>query len=122
MTAKRQDISFFGLDMVLKGESNRHRDLMIFDWNKAAILIKNHPKYPDVTCEAGLSGDWDYTGGVIFDCRSIVKNNYTYLSSTWATPTLIIDDDEYPCFVMESETNWGSDTKWPEESVKILAE
>ena len=122
MNAKRQDLSFFGLDAIMAGESNRGKEMMVFDWNKAATLIKGHKDYPNITCEAGLASDWEYTGGVIFRDGQVVKEEYTYLASTWAIPTLIIDEEEYDCFIMENSTEWDEKTKWPEESLKILVD
>lgn len=47
------------------------------------------------------------------------SDDYTYLASTWATPKLIICDEQgnylevFDCFIMESETIWGCNTKFP---------
>ena len=58
---------------------------------------------------------------VIFDDGRPVKDDYTFLASTWATPTLEIDgDEEIECYIMSNETRWGSDTKWPNSSLEIL--
>lgn len=75
-----------------------------FDWDKAATIIKeNYKKYPNLTAEAGLQGDWQYTGGVIFEKGKHINDNYTYLSSNWAIPTLLLYDgdvelEEIECF------------------------
>ena len=60
----------------------------VFDWDKAAQLIKE--RKPEIA-EAGLSGDWEYTGGEIYcDGKPVPQDDtYTYLSSIWATPCLI---------------------------------
>lgn len=100
------------------GEANRGKELMVFDWDKAANLIKE--KKP-IEASAGLSGDWDWTGGTIFKNGKNVLDSYTYLASTWATPELDLDGEIFECFKMESETDgWDSGTKWPESSLKIL--
>ena len=45
------------------GELNRGNEEMVFDWNKAATLIKDRkPK----NASAGLRGDWEYTGDTIY--------------------------------------------------------
>jgi hypothetical protein len=65
------------------GEMNRGRELMVFDWDKAARLIK------DSNCNsarAGLRSDWEWTGGSIFENGKPDKSDYTYLASTWAVP------------------------------------
>lgn len=102
------------------GEANRHKPLMIFDWIKAAKLIKENKP---IKVEAGLSGDWEWTGGIIYEDGKIVKNSYTYLASTWATPLIEIDGDTIPCYVMETkDVKWNSDTKWPKEALDILGD
>lgn len=100
------------------GELNKGKELMVFDWNKAARIIKDSgTKY---AC-AGLSGDWAWTGGDIFDEGVPVYTEYTYLASTWATPEIEIDGELFDCYLMQSETDgWDADTKWPESALKIL--
>ena len=67
-----------------------------FDWDKAAEIIKNKP-------------DLD---------------SYTYLSSNWAIPTLILswDDEEQEEIDCWSETNerFNADSKWDQISLDIL--
>jgi hypothetical protein len=107
------------------GRANRDRELMVFDWDKAARLIVEHE-----ASEAGLAGDWEWTGGTIFsDGRPIPKEEtYVYLSSTWATPEIDIDGIIYTCFLMHSEVPlaWLEDNDdpahiyWPESALQIL--
>ena len=102
------------------GEANRGKESMVFDWHKAAELIKKHN---GITVSAGLSGDWDYTGGQILENGKIVpaEDTYVYLASTWARPEIEIDGDIQDCFLMETDTpGWSSDTYWPESAVAIL--
>lgn len=101
----------------MMGQANRGNPLMVFDWCKAARLIKG--KNPD-WAGAGLCSDWEYTGGTIWADGKPVKDDYTYLASTWATPELDLDGEIIDCCVMEDETEWGSDTKWPPEALAIL--
>ena len=100
-----------------RGQATKEKRLMVFDWVKAAQIIKDAgaKNY----AEAGLAGDWEYTGGTIYNNR-IVEDSYTYLASTWATPQILINEEYYDCYIMEDETDWGPDTKWPEEAKKIL--
>ena len=107
------------LDAFRMGELNRGKEMMVFDWTKAAQIIKE--RQPE-TAVAGLEDDYEYTAGVIWAYGRIVDDDYTYLASTWATPTIILNgDEEIPCFRMESETpGWDSDTKWPDEARKII--
>lgn len=121
MTAKKQNYSFMDLDLFKNAEILRSQNtqMKIFDWVKAAQLIKE--KQPQIA-EAGLSGDWDYTGGVIYQDGQPVLDQYTYLGSMWATPTLILDEEEMPCWSYENESQWTSSTKWPEEAIQILTE
>lgn len=100
------------------GEANRGREMKVFDWDKAARLIAEHKsKY----ASAGLLEDWEWTGGCIYEDGKPMLDEYTYLASTWATPTLLLDD-AYDCYVMESETAWKAETKWPESALRILEE
>lgn len=100
------------------GQANRGKPLMVFDWDKAARMIKEiGAKY----ASAGLSGDWEWTGGSILSGGEPDMESYTYLSSTWAIPELYIDGDYYECYRMEDEVpGWDSDTKWPESALQIL--
>jgi hypothetical protein len=95
---------------------------MIFDWHKAAQLIKE--RKPQVA-SAGLHSDWEYTGGVIYTAeKGIDAKEYTYLSSNWATPELDLDGEIIPCFIDQDHNpeGWGSDTSWPDIVVAILKE
>lgn len=97
-----------------------------FDWDKAAQIIKDNLKlHPDLKAEAGLQGDWSYTGGIIFENGSIQNEDYTFLSSNWAKPTLIISWDgeeqlELECWSFESDCRFSSGSKWDDNSLKIL--
>jgi hypothetical protein len=103
------------------GEANRGRESMVFDWEKAAYLIK---KYKVQEASAGLAGDWGCTGGDIFrDNKPITSRDdtYVYLASTWATPELCINDEYFDCYRMQSEVpNWDAHTLWPQEALDIL--
>lgn len=98
----------------------RGAERMVFDWEKAARLIKErNPR----EASAGLEGDWEWTGGDIFrDGKPVPRDEtYTYLASIWATPQLSLDGDVIACYRMDSEVpNWGAETYWPEEAMRIL--
>lgn len=99
------------------GQANKGKEQMVFDWDKAAKLIKkNKPK----RASAGLAGDWEWTGGDIYQHGKPIKSDYIYLSSNWATPELDLDGKIIDCYIMESKTKWHSDTKWPLSAKKIL--
>jgi len=105
------------------GETNRGKSLMVFDWNKAAKIIKERNA---TTASAGLSGDWEWTGGSILENGKPNKGSYTYLASTWATPELKIDGEIIDCFLMEEDVpeEWGdnfADIKWPDSALRELA-
>lgn len=101
------------------GEANRRKELMIFDWDKAARLIRE--RKPECA-GAGLRGDWEYTGGTIYESGKPVMNDYTYLSSTWAVPELDMDGEIVNCYRMEHEVpGWNSNTKWPQSALDILS-
>jgi hypothetical protein len=101
-----------GADARRRGEPAK-----VFDWDKAARLLKESGAQ---TAEAGLKGDWDYTGGIIWENGKPASDHYTYLASNWATPQLIIDDGApIDCWVAQPH-EWDADTKWPESALAIL--
>ena len=102
------------------GEANRGEEMKVFDWDRAAQIIKDRKP---MSAGAGLAGDWEWTGGDIYaDGKPIPRDQtYTYLASTWATPELDIDGEIIDCFRMESEVpGWDSGTYWPESALAIL--
>lgn len=102
----------------MMGEMNRGKEMMVFDWDKAArIIAERKPKQ----VAAGLCNDWEWTGGTIYEDGKPVFDDYTFLASTWATPALEIDYEIIDCYVMQSETEWDSSTKWPESALAILS-
>jgi hypothetical protein len=101
------------------GRANKGRPHMVFDWHKAAELIRDRKP---AGASAGLAGDWEYTGGEICRNGDPVMDGGTYLASTWATPELDLDGDVMDCFVNQSETpEWEAETTWPESALKILS-
>lgn len=101
------------------GQANRGRELKVFDWIKAATILKERGA---TSAEAGLAGDLEWTGGTILENgKPLSKDDtYCYLASTWATPVLLIDDEEIDCYKMQSETpGWDSGTIWPPEALAI---
>lgn len=92
----------------------------VFDWDKAARLIKERNAQE---ASAGLSGDWECTGGTIFANGKPVKKEYTFLGSIWATPEIEIDGELIECWVWEDDSpGWNSGTKWPQSALDILKE
>lgn len=97
-----------------------------FDWDKAAQIIKDkYKEHADLRCEAGLQGDWEYTGGCIFKKGKPYNDSFTYLSSNWAIPTLILEWDgeeqeEIDCFIEASDSRFDSSSKWDKISLEIL--
>ena len=91
----------------------------VFDWDKAAKIIKE--EQPE-SAYAGLAEDWEWTSGIIYENSKPIKNKYTYLASRWATPVLILDDKEIECYQPDEYHGWNADTKWPESALKILSE
>lgn len=102
------------------GEAYRGKELKVFDWEKAARLIRESG-YQDAS--AGLGGDWEWTGGNIFTNGKPDMKSYTFLASTWATPEIKIDGNIQECYRMEHEVpRWGAKTKWPKAALVILKE
>lgn len=121
---KKTEFTFLEGFTSLKGLNNN--PFKTFDWDKAAKIISQKLKYfPNLMAEAGLQGDWDYTGGVIFELGKPVMDTYTFLTSNWAVPTLILSWDGKPryeieCYVLEKESRFNSDSKWDKTSLKNL--
>lgn len=106
---------------MIRGEIARAEGepLMVFDWEKAARLIRERKP---AEASAGLRGDWGYTGGVIYRDGAVVTDDYTYLASIWAKPELDMDGDIVPCWRLASDSpGWDAETKWPESATVILA-
>lgn len=93
----------------------------VFDWIKAAQIIRDRKPTEAV---AGLSADMEWTAGTIYrDGKPVPSDESpTYLSSTWATPVLVLDDgEEIPCFLPKPDApGWDSDTSWPPEAIAEL--
>ncbi|MFA5634161.1 MAG: hypothetical protein WC973_03345 [Candidatus Dojkabacteria bacterium] len=127
MSLKQSNLSFAEgfLGIQAKAASKKGNKLQAFDWDKAAQIIKEKLiLHPDLVAEAGLQGDWNYTGGIIFKNGKPVKEDYTYLASNWAKPTLILswdkeEQEEIPCFI-EQNDRFKDDSKWDVESLSIL--
>lgn len=100
------------------GELHRNDPLMVFDWDKAAqILVDRKPE----RALAGLTNDFEWTGGIIWKDGKPFTDDYTYLASTWAEPLLVIDDEEIECWRYESEVpEWSAETKWPKSAINIV--
>ena len=99
------------------GSASRNNRMRVFDWDKAAQLIKDNSPHK---ASAGLSEDWEWTGGTIYESGHHVNDDYTYLASTWATPEINIDGEIHECWKWMDETKWDAHTKWPPSSLKIL--
>lgn len=96
------------------------KDMMVFDWDKAARLIAQ--RKPRIAM-AGLRGDFCSTGGMIYEDGKLITDEYTYLASTWAVPELDMDGETVECYKMEAETpKWDAYTKWPKSAVEIYRE
>lgn len=105
---------------IAMGMMNRGKEMMVFDWDKAAMLIRE--KRPKIA-RAGLRGDWEYTGGTIYKGGKPIKNTYTCLASTWAVPELDMDGEIVECYRIQHEVpRWDAKTKWPYSALAILSE
>lgn len=121
MLSEQQKTLMEELNKMLKGYTSRYDPVRVFDWNKAAEIIKKEkPKHVD----AFLGTDEAYTGGCIYHEKPILEQNGTYLASRWAIPMLRLDDkDPYECWCWQKEQpEWDADTLWPESALKILQE
>jgi hypothetical protein len=76
---------------IIRNMTSQGNEVKVFDWHKAAkLILKHQPKI----ARAGLSEDWDWTGGEIWQDGKPVpeEDTYTFLASTHATPELVLDD------------------------------
>lgn len=104
----------------IRGMETAKDPVRVFDWVRAAkIIAERKPR----VASAGLSGDWEWTGGDIYRDGSPVPadETYTYLASTWATPELDVDGDVIDCWCWANESGWGAGTYWPDEALAALA-
>jgi len=102
------------------GMANRGKELRVFDWEKAATIIKERNMKE---AYAGLLEDWDWENGQILHegVPTIKGNASVFLASTWATPVLLIGNEFIPCFRIQSKTpGWDHQTFWPREAREIL--
>jgi hypothetical protein len=103
------------------GKAARGNPVKVFDWDEAATRIKAAGVQ---NASAGLSGDWEWTGGQIFaDGKPVpAEDTYTYLASTWATPELAIGDGlPEACWKFKADTDgWDAGTYWPDSALAIL--
>ena len=110
-----EHMDFYG--GIIQGPSKqRTKEPRVFDWAKAAELIKIH----NITdAKAGLKEDWTYTSGdILINGKRPNKNDvYLFLGSEWATPILMDmgTHKEYECWRYE-ETGKFEDW-WPEDGV-----
>ena len=113
------------LSAAAKALANQGKELKVFDWDKAAQIIKDRQPQK---ASAGLSGDWEWTGGDIYKNSSPIPEDdtYVYLASNWATPELEIDGELMDCYIMEGEApkSWPSENYaklyWPKSALEIL--
>ena len=106
-------------DKAMKGYENQDKPLMVFDWERAAQIIRDRgPK----TAEAYLETDYFWTGSDIYQDGKPILDATPYLHSTWARPMLILNGEEpgIACFKMENEVSWSGKDCWPGQSLKIL--
>lgn len=102
----------------LRGQANRGKEMMVFDWIKAAQIIK---ELQPQEASAGLEEDWEWTSGRIFVDGKPYTDDYTFLASTWGTPQLLLDGKLFDCYVMKSEAgDWNAYTQWPRIALDIL--
>jgi hypothetical protein len=67
------------------------------DWKRADELCR---AFPNSIVQAGLREDWDLTCGTIFAENGYYKTE-PFTQSVWATPILVIDDQEFECWTHE---------------------
>ena len=117
---REQLCGFLDADLLTKPNVNNGK-LKVLDFKEVArIIIEEKPK----KIEAGLLTDWEYTSVDIYENR-IVSNDIGsgYLGSRWATPAIIITDQndneiERKLFVMQE--SYDSDVMFDEETLQLF--
>lgn len=107
------------MEAYARGQASRGNVPKVFDWDKAARIIRERGATHAI---AGLAEDFDWTGGPILrdGKRLCGDETYTFLASSWATPVLVIDDEEIECWIQTTDTKWDAYTQWPESAVAIM--
>lgn len=106
------------MEAFMMAEENQGNESRIFDWERAARLIRKHK--PRIAL-AGLDEDWSYTSGTIWEDGNPIRDNYCYLKSVCATPVLYLDAERIPCWRMASQApEWDECTLWPDSALNIL--
>lgn len=100
------------------GIAYRGKPERVFDWNKAARIIRERRPH---AAYAGLAEDLADTFSVIYVDGEPLEDGSGYLASTWATPQLYLDGDSVDCWIWEHETEWDADTRWPQSALDILS-
>lgn len=67
-----------------------------------------------------MAEDWFWTGTTIYENGSQVKNNYTYLASSWGATVLRFAGEEIVCYQPRRYHDWNENTRWPKSALKIL--
>lgn len=116
------DLNPFVIMWTAEAARKRGDKYRVFDWDKAAQLIRDcKPKSAD----AGLAGDWSATSGTIYRHGAPLTGDsadFMHLASIWATPVLLLDGREIECWCYEDDAppGWDCDTIWPESALTIL--
>jgi len=100
-----------------KAARARGAALMVFDWDKAARLIRERGAQE---ASAGLNSDWEWTGGEILTGGEPAPREdcHAYLASLWVIPEIEIDGELMDCWCHHDE--WDAYTVWPESALAIL--
>jgi hypothetical protein len=93
----------------------------IFDWDKAARLIKE--KKPKMPVLAGIKEDWHYTFGAIYDNGEIINDSSPWTYSNLYTPQMVINREFIECWIYAKEELIFSKDElnhWTESAINIL--
>lgn len=114
------------LEGMIQGIGMNHgdrNDFKVFDWIKAVELINELHKSGD-TIRAGLMEDWACTSGILIHSNKPLeeKSSTMHLSSSWATPILDIEGEEFECWIRHGDdpNSFDQGTFWPKVALDIL--
>lgn len=107
--------------MAMVSQNTRYK---VFDWDRALEIFKERGiKY----ASAGLMEDLACTTGEILRDGKLITDSYTYLGSTWATPVIVVVNendlnDYYECWCYaDNEHNphhYSYNSKWEDRHFK----
>lgn len=93
-------------------------DMKYMDWKKVQKIVDEHP---DSVIYAGLMEDWNNTSGVIFAKGKYYDGSWVYGCSTWATPIVDVDGEEFECWTYDKTEEGSGMPEWWGNGQELLS-